>query len=96
MELFSGEYSHLKVSSPVLYCDRDAISRGIVISSTAVSLMDDEERLDDVSGDCAKNKLKMKSSKLDFVANIKAKIFEADVFDYFVPNSRWFRVEVRK
>ncbi len=54
MELFSGEYSHLKVSSPVLYCDREAISRGIVISSTAVSLMDDEERLDDVSGDCAK------------------------------------------
>ena len=45
-------YTNLNVSSPVLYCDKEAISKGIVISSTTVSLIDDEERLDDVSGDC--------------------------------------------
>jgi hypothetical protein len=38
-----------------LYCDNEAISRGIVISSTAASLIDEDERFEDVSGDCVKN-----------------------------------------
>ena len=43
--------SHLKVSSPILYRESDAMLSGILISSTTLSLSDDDERLEDVSGD---------------------------------------------
>ena len=82
MTELSSSKPYLRVSSPVLYCDKDAISRGIVISSTTVSLIDEDDRFDDVSGDCMKNALSnslFKGTKYTVFRLIAIKSFEVFV-----------------